>query len=156
MLLKDKAVCRKYGTMLANARGRSEVMSIASCGDGMQFMTERMSHDMSMDYEKLSIELSPHVNGNRIFTHGNNDDDSYTSEMYIGYTGEVTSRTTLLALWGCDITVNIPEYRYVRLFCDRNTRIRLSCDKNAHAVCVYYGEIPDISGEGYVKLIKCK
>lgn len=148
----DAGVCDSYRTMLSEARTRSGIMELAATAEGMFYMTGRLSHGLPLDYNSVARSVSSHINGRRMFTFG--DGETYTSEIYIGYSGCLEGRTSALALWGCLATLKVGHHRYMQVLCDANTRLVMECGECSEVVCVYYGEKPSVKGTGNVKFIK--
>lgn len=148
-LRTDGSVCGRYREVVLSASTKSALMQAVSTSQGVEFLTSRLSDDIHMDYASVAKELSSHINGERVF-----GCDGYTTEIYIGYAGDVLSRTSLLVLWGCNVHLAVPDSRAVTVFCDAATRLDIECGRGASVACVYYGTLPEASGYGNVKFVK--
>lgn len=148
-LRTDGSVCGRYRGVVLSASTKSALMQAVSTSQGVEFITSRLSDDIHMDYASVAKELSAHINGERVF-----ECDGYTTEIYIGYAGDVLSRTSLLALWGCHAHLTVPDNRAVTVFCDAASHLDIECGRNARVGCVYYGETPSGTGYGNIHYVK--
>lgn len=152
-LLSKNLICDLYRSRVANAGSKSALMDVMSDANGIEFVTDRISRDVQLDYPSVRRYLGNHVNGNHIFEH-TEDGETYSSEIYCDYRGGVDARTTMLALWGCDVDVHVPENKLMEISCDRYSRCRIDCSRGARVICVYWGEKPQlVSLDGSVKFI---
>lgn len=148
--MSGNGVCRKYRGLLSSASSKSAIAEIISDSNGVEFLTQRISTDISMDYAEVASTLKAHTNGRRVFEH-----DGYTSEIYCGYKGNVEARSTLLAVWGSRLDIHVPAHHMVEIDCDSHSSCTITADEGARVVCVYWGEKPVVTAEstGSVKFI---
>lgn len=148
-LLSGGNICQKYRDLVLSASSKSALAEIISDANGIEFLTSRISTDISMDYAEVASTLRAHVNGRRVFEHG-----GYTSEIYCGYKGKVTARSTILAVWGSDVTIRVPALKRVEINCDSHSTCRIFLEKGASAACVYWGKKPEVDPDS-LGIIRC-
>lgn len=153
-LLDSGAICGLYKDRVSSSGSKSALMDMISDANGIEFVTAHISTDVPVDYRDVLTYFSNHINGARVFEHSGADGGRYTSEIYCGYAGTVTARSTMLALWGCDVTVVVPDGKMVEISCDAGTSCRIECKHGARVACVYWGEKPECAhSDGSVKFI---
>lgn len=149
-LLSGDSVCRRYRSLLSSASSKDAIASIISDSNGVEFMTARISTDISMDYDEVASTLKAHVNGRRVFQH-----DGYTSEIYCAYKGHIDTRSTILAVWGSQVDIHIPAHHAVEINCDSHSSCTITADEGTRVTCVYWGQKPAVTAEstGSVKFV---
>lgn len=145
----DESVCQKYRGRILSASSKVALAEILSDSNGVEFMTSRISTDISMNYTEVASTLRAHVNGRRVFEH-----DGYTSEIYCGYKGKATARSTIMAVWGSDITIRVPALKRIEIHCDSHSTCRIFLEKGASAACVYWGKKPEVDPNS-LGIIRC-
>ena len=147
-LLSGDSVCQRYRGLAASASSKSALAEIISDSNGVEFLTQRISTDVEMDYADVARVLGSHVNGKRVFQH-----DGYTSEIYCGYSGEIEARSTLLAVWGSDVDIYVPAGTMLEIDCDSRSSCTIFLEEGAFASCVHWGAKPAVK-EGSLGMIK--
>lgn len=152
-LLQSNLICDRYRSTVENTHSKAGLFEIFSDANGCEFICSKISPQRPVDYAAVEKYFSNHINGKRIVTHVT-PDGKYTSKIFCNYNGAIVGDTTLLTLLGCNARIEVRENFIFQIYCDCGTVCEIVCPEGSRAVCVYWGEMPSVSGTGEVRFIK--
>ncbi len=128
--LKRKALamglCGDYKGRLDKSTTTKDVMDIALDINGVDFLCSSIASGWGLSEDFIRRNFAEYINGNYVATVGKSE--PYTSEMYVGHTGEIVARTTLLVVLYSDAVIHVPINHACKIFSAGNTRVDIECD----------------------------
>lgn len=136
--LKRKALamglCGDYKGMWDNSTTQRDLVDMATDINGADFLCASVAKGWGLTKDFLLSNFNGLINGDYVAKCGK--DNGYTSEIYIGHSGDITARTTILIVLYSDATIHVPINHVCRIFLAGNGEIHIVA--NGHCEIVDY------------------
>lgn len=137
LTLKRNAIllglCGQYGKRWDGCSSKRDLVNMALDGNGIEFMADSIAFGWGLSKEYLQREFGDFMNGNYQCI-----EKGYTSEMYIGVSGVVCARSTLLLVGYCnDFKVVVPKNMACRIYMCGGSKVNI--ENRGHAEIYEYG-----------------
>ena len=126
--LKRRAIrlglCEEYRRKWDLACTKDELVRMAIDSNGVEFLADSIAFGWGVGKDYILREFDGYVNGKHLC-----GEDGYTSEMFVGAYGGVTTRATITLFAYCDkyLDVEIPAGIVSRVYVCGGSRIRIHC-----------------------------
>lgn len=94
--------------------------------NGADFLCASVAKDWGLSKKFMLQNFKGLINGEYIAKCGK--DNGYTSEIYVGYKGDITVRTTIIIVLYSDVTIHVHKNHVCRIFAAGNTKIDVECN----------------------------
>lgn len=129
--LKRKALamglCGDYKTKWDNATTHKHLADLALDINGADFLCASVAKKWGLTKDFLLNNFNNLINGKYTAKCGANN-NTYTSEIYIGHNGNITAHTTILIVLYSNVTIHVPTNHICRIFSAGNTNISVESD----------------------------
>lgn len=125
-------ICGRYRRTWDNAANLQDIMDMALSAQGIEFVCDGCAFGWGLTQEYILKKFGDYINGRYQRNMG-----GYTSEMYVEAKGEITLRSTLNLLVGCNCTIVVPERHICKVYVC-NSSVRLDC--KGHCEVYVYGD----------------
>lgn len=146
--LKRKALamglCGDYKEKWGNSTTHRDIIHLATDVNGADFLCASAEKGWGLSKDFILQNFPEYINGKYIARQGK--DKGYTSEIFIGYSGKITARTTILIVLYSDATVQVPKNHVCKIFAARNPNINIQCE--GYCELINYTPEYDVKKEG--------
>lgn len=132
-------LCEGYSERLERAASNKQIMDIVLTSNGCSYLMETDSKGITLPYDVICSRFKYYINGRYKAEFANDKGNGYSTEMYCCFNGNVLAETTLLCLLGCDVTLTIKENDFVKVYCDKNTKLILDVPESSRIIIEYWG-----------------
>lgn len=147
LTLKRNAVllglCDRYKTEWNEAKDKKDLVDMALDANGVEFMAKSVAEGWGLSKDYILDNFGDYVNGSYV-----RDKGGYTSEIYVGYGGDILQRATLNLLVGCDTSVLVPEGSMCKIYVCGMSDVRIKCVGKCYVYV--YGGYNDVKYSGDV------
>lgn len=98
-------LCDEYKHKWDSCVSEKELIDIALDSNGVEFLADSFSFGWGMSYDYIKERFSDFINGKYV-----RNKDGYTSEIYIGYNGAISLRSTITIIVNSYVDLAIPEH----------------------------------------------
>lgn len=142
-------LCGEYKKKWDGSVSPRELMDIALDANGVEFMADSFSFGWGMSKEYVIDRFADYINGGYV-----RNKDGYTSEMYVGYKGDIHIRSTITLIAWCDTNIIVPPHFVGRVYVCGNSNVSVTGDGR---IDVYsYGDNDIIISSKYDVSVSCK
>ena len=147
LTLKRNAVmlglCGKYKAEWDEAKGKKDLVDMALDANGVEFMAKSVAEGWGLSKDYILDNFGDYVNGKYV-----RDKDGYTSEIYVGYGGDILQRATLNLFVRCNTSILVPEGSVCKIYVCGVSNVRINCAGKCYVYV--YGGYNDVKYSGDV------
>lgn len=150
--LKRKAIaiglCQDYKEKWNNSTTNKDLADLALDINGADFICASVEKEWGLTKEFILNNFTQYINGKYIA--GQRKD--YTSEIFVGYNGEITARTTILIILYSNAIIHIPQNHACKIFAAKNSMINITCDGYCELINYTPTQHTEKHGSGHLRI----
>lgn len=117
-------LCGVYKDKWDEAKSRHDLFKLSMDANGVEFMADGFAFGWGLTKEFVLREFGVCINGRSFCEY-----DGYDSEMFVGFSGDITLRTTITLVVGCDnLDIHVRDFNVNKLYVCGGSNIRVICN----------------------------
>ena len=140
LLKKNGLLCDMYSEKVDNAKSKLELVRCCLDANGANFLQEMQSEGHELPYEIIHKLFRAYINGRYTAEFKNENNRGYTSCMYCCWQDDIYVETTLVTVLNCDCNIYIGSNSVVRIYLDKNCKVRIFCPQSSFCMVDYWGD----------------
>lgn len=137
---KNGNLCGAYSEKVNSAMNKLQLINLALDTNGINYLQEMQSKGFPLPYSVLTNDFYPYINGKYTAEFKNENNRGYTSCMYCCWQDDIYVETTLVTVLNCDCNIHIGNNSVVRIYLDKNCKVRIFCPKSSICMVDYWGD----------------
>lgn len=149
-------LCSSYCDKVNGALSKKNIVDVVLDSNGVSFLMEMQSKGFELPYDVILGEFGNYINGKYVAEFKNEKGNGYKSCIYCCYEYDINVTTTLVSILGCNSDVYIRDNSVVRLYLDKNCKVRIHCPSSSLCMVEYWkgAEVEVIGNYDRVELIE--
>lgn len=135
---RKENLCEEYSQMWDSCGSLKQYMDMALSTKGVDYLCDSIAKGWGISPEHICDRFSRFINGRYI-----SKQKGYESELYCGYNGNITVRTTILTLINCKCDIYLPINNICEIYVTGESTIHIKGAGQCVFIC--YGEEANIN-----------